>query len=86
MEALMPSYIFACRHHAASETVQRECQGREQAIQYARRYLEQALQDAGQAGPAASVTVAEEHWDAEPRWLGSWDWSADDGWAWTPLE
>ena len=84
----MPSYIFACRLDAASETVQRECQGREQAIQYARRYLEQALQESGKAGsPAsASVTVAEEHWDSEPRWLGSWDLNPEDGWAWTPIE
>jgi len=86
-EALMPTYIFACTHDASSETVQRECQGREQAVQYARRYLERALGDSGQAaGSPASVTVAEAHRDAEPRWLGSWDWSAQDGWLWTPLE
>jgi hypothetical protein len=82
----MPSYIFACRHDAASETVQRECVGREQAIQYARRYLEQALQETVQAGAPASVTVAEAHRDSEPRWLGSWDWTAEGGWVWTPLE
>jgi hypothetical protein len=82
----MPSYIFACRHDAESERVQRECLGPEQAVQYARRYLEQALQQSGRPESAASVTVAEEHWDAEPRWLGSWDWSAGDGWVWTPLE
>jgi hypothetical protein len=82
----MPSYIFACTHEAVSETVQRECLGREQAVQYARRYLELALQESGQAEAPASVTVAEEHWDSEPRWLGSWDWSAEDGWVWTSLE
>jgi hypothetical protein len=86
MEVQMPNYIFACTHDASSETVQRNCQGREQAVQYARRYLELALQDADLADAPASVTVAEEHRDAEPRWLGSWDWSARDGWVWTPLE
>jgi hypothetical protein len=85
-EAQMPTYIFACTHDTSSETVQRDCQGREQAVQYARRYLEQALQEADLADAPASVTVAEEHRDAEPRWLGSWDWSAQDGWVWTPLE
>jgi hypothetical protein len=85
-EAQMPSYIFACTHDAASETVQRNCLGREQAVQYARRYLELALQEATLADAPASVTVAEEHRDAGPRWLGSWDWSARDGWVWTPLE
>jgi hypothetical protein len=82
----MPSYIFACRHHDASETVQRKCQGREQAIAYARRYLEQALKETGPSNATASVTVGEEHQDSEPRWLGSWDWGAEDGWVWTPLE
>jgi hypothetical protein len=82
----MPSYIFACRHDAVSETVQRECQGREQAISYARRYLEQALQESGHAETPASVTVGEQHFDSEPRWLGSWDLSPDDGWVWTPIE
>jgi hypothetical protein len=85
-EAQMPTYIFACMHDASSETVQRECQGREQAVQYARRYLELALQEGDLADAPASVTVAEEHRDAEPRWLGSWDWNARDGWVWTPLE
>ena len=82
----MPSYLFCCTHAASSETVQRECQGREQAIQYARRYLEQTLQEAGPADKPASVSVAEEHRDAETLWLGSWDWSTRDGWAWSPLE
>ena len=82
----MPSYLFCCTHETASETVQRECQGREQAIQYARRYLERTLQDAGPASAPASVSVAEEHFDVEPRWLGSWDWTAADDWVWTPLE
>ena len=85
-EVLMPTYIFSCMHDALPETVQRECQGREQAVQYARRYLEQALQESGQADAPASVSVAEEHQDADPRWLGSWDWSAPDGWVWTPLD
>jgi hypothetical protein len=85
-ETPMPSYIFACTHDASSETVQRDCQGREQAVQYARRYLELALQEAELADAPASVTVAEEHRDAEPRWLGSWDWSTSEGWVWTPLE
>jgi hypothetical protein len=82
----MPTYAFCCTHDASSETVHRECQGREQAIQYARRYLELTLQDGGPAVTPASVSVAEEHWDAEPLWLGSWDWSAEDGWVWAPLE
>ena len=82
----MPTYIFSCTHDASSETVQRECQGREQAIQYARRYLEQTLQESGQADAPASVSVAEQHRDADARWLGSWDWSAHDGWVWTPLD
>ena len=82
----MPTYIFACRLGASSETVQRECQGREQAVQYARRYLEKALQEPGLADSSGSVTVAEAHRDAEPRWLGSWDWSGQDGWLWTALE
>lgn len=82
----MPTYIFACRLGPSSETVQRECQGREQAVQYARRYLQNALKASGLADPPASVTVAERPGDAEPRWLGSWDWSGRDGWGWTPLE
>ena len=85
-ETLMPTYIFACTHDGSSETVQRECQGREQAVQYARRYLETALQEVDLTDAPASVTVGEEHRDSEPRWLGSWDWSAGDGWAWTPLD
>jgi hypothetical protein len=85
-EAPMPSYLFCCTNQAASETVQRECQGREQAIQYARRYLERTLQDCAPATPPASVSVAEEHWKHEPVWLGSWDWSAEDGWVWAPLD
>jgi hypothetical protein len=83
----MPTYIFRCAHGAASEAVERDCQGREQAIQYARRYLELALQEVGPtAAPPASVSVTEERLDAEPVWLGSWDWTAEDGWAWVPLE
>lgn len=82
----MPTYTFACQHDAATEMVRRECQGREQAVQYARRYLELALQESGLADASASVTVAEELREAEPRWLGAWDWSAQDGWVWTPLE
>jgi hypothetical protein len=83
----MPTYIFRCTHDASSETVERDCQGREQAIQYARRYLELALQEAGPtATPPASVSVSEEHLDADPVWLGSWDWTADAGWVWAPLE
>lgn len=85
-EAPMPTYIFCCTQDASSETVQRECQGREQAIQYARRYLELTLQDPGRAPTPASVSVAEEHREAETLWLGSWDWSAEDDWVWTPLE
>jgi hypothetical protein len=82
----MPSYIFCCTRDASSETVQRECQGREQAISYARRYLELTLQDSRPAEAMASVSVLEEHWDAEPLWLGSWDWSAEAGWVWAVLE
>ena len=82
----MPSYLFCCTQETASETVQRDCQGREQAILYARRYLELTLKDAGPAPPPASVSVSEEQWDVEPRWLGCWDWSAEDGWVWAALE
>ena len=82
----MPTYIFCCTHDTSSETVQRECQGREQAIQYARRYLESTLQDPGRAPTPGSVSVAEEHREAETRWLGSWDWSVEEGWVWTTLE
>lgn len=84
-EARMPTYTFCCTHEASSETVQRECQGREQAIQYARRYLELTLKDSGATTPA-SVSVAEDHMDTGSRWLGSWDWTVEEGWMWTPLE
>ena len=85
-EPLMPSYIFSCTHESSSETVQRDCQGREQAILYARRYLELTLQDRVPAAALASVIVAEEHWDAEPRWLGCWDFTTENGWVWAALE
>jgi hypothetical protein len=82
----MPSYLFCCTHETSSETVQRECQGREQAIQYARRYLELTLQDLGPAATPASVSVAEGQVASEARWLGSWDWTLEEGWVWAPFE
>jgi hypothetical protein len=82
----MPSYLFCCTHETSSETVQRECQGPEQAIQYARRYLELTLNDASPATAPAYVSVAEEQWDVEPRWLGCWDFTVEAGWVWAPLE
>ena len=82
----MPTYTFTCsQNDGLPETVSRDCQGREQAVQYARRYLEAALQERQSDCIAASISLAEGG-GSTPFWFGAWEWTPESGWCWCPMD